>query len=99
MAALEIPKTGGGFPLVATVINLVHPTPTALAAPAPKGMAAGPLADQFALHADLSSLARDEAREMDTLRTLAGAVPVIEVPLLDDVQDLAGLAVLGQHLC
>lgn len=89
----------GGFPLAATVINLVHPTPSPLTGSKLKGLAAGPLADQLALHADLSMLAVDEAREMDTLRTLAGEVPVIEVPLLDDVQDLAGLAALGRLLC
>jgi anion-transporting ArsA/GET3 family ATPase len=87
----------GGFPLLATVINLVHPTPLPLTAPV-TSLAPGPLADQFALHADLVALAADEAREMTTLRTLAGGVPVIEVPLLDDVQDLSGLANLGRYL-
>jgi anion-transporting ArsA/GET3 family ATPase len=87
----------GGFPLQATVINLVHPTPLPLAMPI-SALAAGPLADQFALYHDLVELAADEEREMGTLRTLAGAVPVIEVPLLDDVQDLAGLSALGRYL-
>ena len=88
----------GGFPLLATVINLVNPTPLPLGSPPPLKLTPGPLADQFALYRDLSALAADEEREMGTLRTLAGDVPVIEVPLLDDVQDLAGLAVLGRHL-
>jgi hypothetical protein len=88
----------GGFPLQATVINLVHPTPSPLSAPRPANLVEGPLADMFDLHADLTALAADEAREMSTLRTLAGEVPVIEVPLLDDVQDLAGLVALGRHL-
>jgi anion-transporting ArsA/GET3 family ATPase len=87
----------GGFPLPSIVINLVHPTPLPLAAPPPKGLEPGPLADQFALHRELTALAADEDREMDTLRTLAGEVPVVEVPLLDDVQDLAGLAVRVRH--
>jgi anion-transporting ArsA/GET3 family ATPase len=88
----------GGFPLQATVINLVHPTPLPLATPRPDDLPPGPLADQFDLHRDLTLLALDEDREMSTLRTLAGEVPVIEVPLLEDVQDLAGLAALGQRL-
>ncbi len=88
----------GGFPLQATVINLVSPTPAPLVAPPPADLPPGPLADQFALHRDLSALAADEEREMGTLRTLAGDVPVIEVPLLDDVQDLHGLRLLGESL-
>lgn len=88
----------GGFPLQATVINLVHPTPAPLGMVPPADLPPGPLADQFALHHDLVALAADEEREMGTLRTLAGDVPVIEVPLLDDVQDLAGLAVLARNL-
>ena len=87
----------GGFPLLATVINLVHPTPLPLA-PLSQPLPEGPLADLFAMHHDLVELAAEEAREMATLHTLAGAVPVIEVPMLDDVQDLAGLAALGEHL-
>jgi anion-transporting ArsA/GET3 family ATPase len=95
---LETALRAGGFPLRATVINLVHPTPTPLASARPTGLANGPLADQFELHAELTRLALDEAREMGTLRALLGDAPVIEVPLLDDVQDLAGLAALGEHL-
>lgn len=88
----------GGFPLQATVINLVYPTPLPLATPRPADLQPGPLADLFDLHADLTALAADEAREMSTLRTLSGEVPVVEVPLLDDVQDLDGLAALGALL-
>ena len=88
----------GGFPLHSMVINLVNPTPASLAAPLPTDVPPGPLADQMDLYRELAALAADEDREMGTLRTLAGDVPVIEVPLLDDVQDLAGLAVLARHL-
>lgn len=95
---LETALRTGGFPLRATIINLVHPTPTPLASARPAGLAAGELADQFDVHAELAALAADEAREMGTLRALVGDGPVIEVPLLDDVQDLAGLAALAQHL-
>jgi anion-transporting ArsA/GET3 family ATPase len=89
----------GGYPLAAAVINLVHPTPT------PVGMLAaldsldpGPLADQLAFHRDLTALAADEAHEMQALQSVAAGVPLIEVPFLDDVQDLSGLAGLGAHL-
>lgn len=95
---LETALRTGGFPLRATVINLVHPTPTPLASARPADLLDGPLADQFDLHAELTLLALDEAREMGTLRALVGDAPVIEVPLIDDVQDLAGLATLGERL-
>ena len=89
----------GGYPLAATVINLVHPTPMALGAVAAlDDLAPGPLADQVVFHRDLTALAADEAHEMRALQTLAAGVPVIEVPLLDDVQDLSGLAALGARL-
>jgi anion-transporting ArsA/GET3 family ATPase len=88
----------GGFPLAAMVINLVNPTPAPLGMRPPRDLAPGPLKDQLDLHRDLTALAADEAREMGTLRTLAGDVPLTEVPLLDDVQDLAGLTILGTHL-
>ena len=94
----------GGYPLAAMVINLVHPTPAPLGAVAVLDALAtstashGPLADQVAFHRELTALAADEAHEMRTLQTLAGGVPVIEVPLLDDVQDLGGLAALGARL-
>jgi anion-transporting ArsA/GET3 family ATPase len=87
----------GGFPLQSMVLNLVHPTPAPLPKPLPD-IAPGPLADQVAMYHDLLFLAADEAREMATLRTLAGDVPVVEIPLLDDVTDLEGLARLGQLL-
>jgi anion-transporting ArsA/GET3 family ATPase len=91
----------GGYPLAATVINLVHPTPTPLGADvlaALDDLEPGPLADQVAFHDELTALAADEAHEMRALRSLASGVPVIEVPLLDDVQDLIGLAGLGARL-
>ena len=66
----------GGFPLAAMVINLVHPTPAPLGMrPPARSAAPGPLADQFDLYRDLAALAADEAREMGTLRTLAGECP------------------------
>ena len=89
----------GGFPLRAVVINLVHPTPAPIdAADVPKDLPLGPLADQFDLYHDLSALAADEATEMDRLRLLAGDLALVEVPLIDDIHDLDGLAELGSHL-
>lgn len=93
----------GKFPLRATVINLVHPTPLPLDATIPAHLEPGPLADQFDLHRELSELAADEAREMGRLAEIGGAgssgtVPVIRVPVLDDVQDLAGLRTVAEHL-
>lgn len=80
------------------VVNLVHPTPAPLGMEVPADLPPGPLTDQFDLHRELTALVADEAREMNTLRTLADDAALVEVPLLDDVQDLAGLAVLGGHL-
>jgi anion-transporting ArsA/GET3 family ATPase len=88
----------GGFPLEAVVINLVHPTLAPLAMTPPPDLPPGPLADQFELYSELTALADDERREMTTLRHVAGDVPVLEVPVLDDVQDLPGLARLSEHL-
>jgi len=94
----EAPQTGG-FPLRAMVINLVHPTPPAIdPKDLPKDLPDGPLADQLALYNDLAALAADEAAEMDRLRSLAGNVALSEVPLIDDIHDLAGLTELGTHL-
>jgi anion-transporting ArsA/GET3 family ATPase len=87
----------GGFPLRGIVMNLVHPTPAKLAE-RPKGLSPGPLADQFDLHRDLAALAAEEVLEMATLRAMARGLPFVEVPLLDDVQDLDGLARLATHL-
>ena len=87
----------GGFPLQAMVINMVHPTPAPLGMD-PPDLPPGPLADQFAMHRDLSNLAAAEEREMATLRALAGDVSLTEVPMLDDVQDLDGLARLARRL-
>ena len=88
----------GNYPLRSVVINLVHPVPTPLAAPLPADVPPGPLADQIELYHDLVALAAEELREMTTLRVLAGDVPVTEVPLLDDVNDLDGLARLATIL-
>ncbi|MDO9173713.1 MAG: ArsA-related P-loop ATPase [Actinomycetota bacterium] len=88
----------GKFPLRATVVNLVHPTPLAIDAPIPAHLEPGPLADQFELHRELTELAADESREMARLDEVGGGVPIIDVPLLDDVQDLAGLRAVGEHL-
>ena len=57
----------GGYPLAATVINLVYPTPTPLdtdVLAALDDLDPGPLADQVALHRELTALAADEAHEM-----------------------------------
>jgi hypothetical protein len=35
---------------------------------------------------------------MDRLRALAGGIALAEVPLIDDIHDLAGLTELGAHL-
>lgn len=95
---LELALREGGFPLRTIVVNLVHPTPPPLGIVPPDGLAPGPLADQLAFHRELTELAADEEREMSTLRALAADVPLVEVPLLDDVQDLTGLAQLAKHL-
>lgn len=97
-AHLSAALLAGGYPLQSMVINLVHPTPASVTPPLPTNVKPGPLADQIDLYHELVALAADEQREMGTLRTLAGDVPVIEVPFLDDVNDLAGLAGLGKIL-
>jgi anion-transporting ArsA/GET3 family ATPase len=86
----------GRFPLAAVVINLVH-----LAPPALDGLptlAEGPLADQIDLYADLVALATSERQEMAALQGLAGSAAIVEVPMLDDVNDVEGLQRLGRHL-
>lgn len=88
----------GHYPLAAVVVNLVHPMPPALDLERPTDLSPGPLADLFDLHRDLTALADDEVVEMDALQTVAGEVPLVEVPVLDDVQDLDGLTVLARHL-
>lgn len=89
----------GGFPLRATVINLVHPTPARIDdKDLPRDLPPGPLADQIDLYRDLCALAADEALEMNRLRALAADVALVEVPLIDDIHDLAGLTELGSHL-
>jgi anion-transporting ArsA/GET3 family ATPase len=88
----------GGFPLLSIVINLVQPTPVFADGPLPADVPPGPLADLIDMYRELVALHADEEREMATLRTLAGDLPVVEVPLMDDVQDLAGLTALGHIL-
>lgn len=91
----------GGYPLAATVVNLVHPTPTPIDADTIDTLADigdGPLADQLTFHRELSALADAETREIRTLRAHAGSTPLVEVPLLDDISDLAALAALGSLL-
>jgi anion-transporting ArsA/GET3 family ATPase len=88
----------GGFPLQSIVINLVQPTPVFADGPLPADVPPGPLADLIEMYRELVALHADEEREMATLRTLAGDLPVVEVPLMDDVQDLTGLTALGQIL-
>jgi anion-transporting ArsA/GET3 family ATPase len=88
----------GGFPLQSIVINLVQPTPVFADGPLPADVPPGPLADLIEMYRELVALHADEEREMATLRTLAGDLPVVEVPLMDDVQDLAGLGALGHIL-
>jgi anion-transporting ArsA/GET3 family ATPase len=87
----------GGYSLKSIVINLVYPTPVALGDELPE-VGPGPLADQVAFHRELSALAADEATEMQRLRDLADGAALVEVPLIDDVHDLAGLTTLGAHL-
>lgn len=95
---LSAALVAGDYPLRSVVINLVHPAPTPLATPLPDDVPPGPLADQIDLYHDLVALAAEEQREMTNLRVLAGEVPVTEVPLLDDVNDLDGLARLATLL-
>ena len=88
----------GGFPLRASVINLVHPTPAFDVDERPAALEPGPLADQFDFLDELVRLSADESREMKRLRNLAGGNALVEVPLIDDIHDLAGLHALGAHL-
>jgi anion-transporting ArsA/GET3 family ATPase len=89
----------GGFPLQAVVINLVHPTPDPLSGLAGDQLTDGPLADLVEFHRELSALSADESREMSALSALAGEVPVVKIPVLDeDIHDLDGLAHLGTFL-
>ena len=83
-----------GFRHAATVVNLVHPTPVALDDVPP--LSDGPLADQIAWHRDLTALAAAESVEIASL-TAAG-VPLVRVPVLDEIADLAALGALGQRL-
>jgi anion-transporting ArsA/GET3 family ATPase len=91
----------GGFPLQAIVVNLVHPAPEPLtqALVDAADETTGPLADLVAFHRELSQLTTDESSEMTALSDLAGAVPVVKIPVLDeDIHDLPGLAHLGTFL-
>jgi anion-transporting ArsA/GET3 family ATPase len=88
----------GGYPLAATVVNLVHPTPAPLDARTGSydDTHAGPLADQVAAHRDLSALAAAEAAEIATL--VSHGTPLVRIPVLADIADLPALATLGTLL-
>lgn len=86
----------GGFRHAATVVNLVHPTPEPLGTDALDDLPDGPLADQVAWHRELASLAAAETAEIGTL--VNRGVPLVRVPVLDEIADLAGLAALGTLL-
>jgi anion-transporting ArsA/GET3 family ATPase len=92
--ALADALRAGGYPLAATVVNLVHPSPAPLAEP--PALDVGPLADQLACHRDLAALAAAEAAEIESL---AGhATTLVRVPLLAEIADLEGLAALAELL-
>lgn len=86
----------GGFRHAATVVNLVHPTPDPLGTDGLDGLADGPLGDQIAWHRELTALAAAEAAEIRTLA--AQGIPLVRVPVLDEIADLRGLGALGERL-
>lgn len=86
----------GGYPLAATVVNLVHPRPAPIVEE--PGVRDGPLADQLAFHRDLTALATAEAAEITTLAARTADTPLVQVPLLGDLRDLTALAALGVRL-
>ncbi len=90
------------FPLGGLVVNLIHPEPTELSEADEQLLADlgdGPLAEQLAWHRELQSLAVAERLEIASLEKLAGAAPVIELPLLDvDIHDVPGLVGLADRL-
>jgi anion-transporting ArsA/GET3 family ATPase len=95
-----------GLRVTAVVVNRVHPTfgdGSADDARAAAGVATasgdGELAALWANLAELRTIAAAERAEIAPLRAAVGAVPVVEVPLLDDdVHDLAGLEQIAAHL-
>lgn len=84
----------GGYPLAATVVNLVHPTPVPIEPIV--DVADGPLADQLAFHRELTELAAAEDAEIATLA--ARGAPLVRVPVLADIGDLDALGALGRLL-
>ena len=86
----------GGYAMAATVVNLVHPTPAALDGDGFDDLPDGPLADQVALHRELTALATAESAEIRTLAPHADVI--VQIPVLDDIADLAGLSQLGRLL-
>jgi anion-transporting ArsA/GET3 family ATPase len=84
----------GGYPLAATVVNLVHPTPAPIESLG--DVPDGALADQLAFHRDLSGLAAAETTELAAL-AFRGA-PLVRIPVLPDIADLDALAHLGRLL-
>jgi anion-transporting ArsA/GET3 family ATPase len=102
------------MPLGGFVVNRVHasgpPAPAEAevverlrARPELQGVAgddvARTAADLQRTYVDFQSLAAIDAREVGRIRQVAGAAPVVEVPLFDhDVHDVAGLTELGGYL-
>lgn len=91
-----------GFPLGGLVVNLIHPLPIELSHDDEDLLADlddGPLLDHLDWHRELSRLASAERHQIVTLEKLAGAAPVIELPLLDvDIHDVPGLIGLADRL-
>jgi anion-transporting ArsA/GET3 family ATPase len=91
-----------GFPLGGLVVNLIHPLPIELSASDEELLADlgdGPLAEQLAWHRELLGLAQAERHEIASLEALAGAAPIVELPLLDvDIHDVPGLVGLAERL-
>ncbi len=92
----------GGYPFGGVVVNLIHPLPAALTVAdeaALADLADGPLADHVDWHGELTELAEAERQELEVLRSMAGDVPFVELPLLDvDIHDVPGLAGLAERL-
>jgi anion-transporting ArsA/GET3 family ATPase len=95
-----------GLGVTAVVVNRVHPTfgagssADAEAAAAAAGDAGDvEVAALWANLAVLRTIAEAERHEIAPLLAAVGAVPVVEVPLLDsDVHDVAGLEQIAAHL-
>ena len=77
-------------------MNLVHPTADPLGTDRLDDLADGPLADQVAWHRELAALAAAETTEIGALA--CPGVPLVRIPVLDEIADLAGLSQLGRLL-